>query len=74
MSLEFIVNVSQCLLLYTFFKTNLVTVGERKLYTTYLLSAKTWLISDLQALYLSGTYCHKTGIRPPSCVIPPQTL
>ena len=23
---------------------------------------------DLLALYLSGTYCHKTGIRPPSCV------
>ena len=22
---------------------------------------------DLQALYLSGTYCHKTGIRPPTC-------
>ena len=22
---------------------------------------------DLQALYLSGSYCHKTGIRPPSC-------
>ena len=21
----------------------------------------------LQALYLSGTYCHKTGTRPPSC-------
>ena len=25
---------------------------------------------DLQALYLSGTYRHKTGIRPPSCAIP----
>ena len=22
---------------------------------------------DLQALYLSGTYCHKTSTRPPSC-------
>ena len=28
--------------------------------------------TDLQALYLSGTYCHKTCIRPPSCVIPRQ--
>ena len=25
---------------------------------------------DLQALNLSGTYCHKTGIRPPSCAKP----
>ena len=23
--------------------------------------------NDLQALYLSGTYCQKPGIRPPSC-------
>ena len=28
---------------------------------------------DLQALYLSGTYCHKTGTRPPSCQAPRQT-
>ena len=27
---------------------------------------------DLLALYLSGTYCHKTGTRPPSCVTPWQ--
>ena len=27
---------------------------------------------DLLALYLSGTYCHKTGTRPPSCVAPRQ--
>ena len=27
-------------------------------------------ISDFQALYLSGTYCHETGIRPPSCKMP----
>ena len=27
-------------------------------------------ITDLQALYLSGTYCHKTGTRPPSCNMP----
>ena len=27
---------------------------------------------DLLALYLSGTYCHKTGTRPPSCATPPQ--
>ena len=26
--------------------------------------------SDLQALYLSGTYCHKTSTRPPSCNTP----
>ena len=26
--------------------------------------------TDLQALYLSGTYCHKTGTRPPSCTLP----
>ena len=23
--------------------------------------------TELQALYLSGTYSHKTGTRPPSC-------
>ena len=23
--------------------------------------------TDLQALHLSGTYCHKTGTRTPSC-------
>ena len=27
---------------------------------------------DLQTLYLSGTYCHKTSNRPPSCVTPQQ--
>ena len=26
----------------------------------------------LSILYLSGTFCHKTGTRPPSCVIPRQ--
>ena len=24
------------------------------------------------ALYLSGTYCHKTSTRPPNCVTPRQ--
>ena len=28
--------------------------------------------TDLLALYLSWTYCHKTGTRPPSCVTPQQ--
>ena len=28
--------------------------------------------TDLQALHLSGTYCHKTGTRPPSCGKPLQ--
>ena len=27
---------------------------------------------DLQALHFSGTYCHKTGTRPPSCQTPRQ--
>ena len=27
---------------------------------------------NLLAFYLSGTYCHKTGTRPPSCVAPQQ--
>ena len=27
---------------------------------------------DLQALHLSGTYCHNTGTRPPSCQAPRQ--
>ena len=27
---------------------------------------------DLLALYLSGTDCHKTGTRPPSCTTPRQ--
>ena len=27
---------------------------------------------DLLALYLSGTYCHRTGTIPPSCVTPRQ--
>ena len=27
---------------------------------------------DLLALYLSGTYCHRTDMRPPSCVTPRQ--
>ena len=27
---------------------------------------------DLQAFYLSGTYRHKTGTRPPSCQTPRQ--
>ena len=27
---------------------------------------------DLLAIYHSGTYCHKTGTRPPSCVTPRQ--
>ena len=27
---------------------------------------------DLLALYLSWTYCHKNGTRPPSCVTPRQ--
>ena len=26
--------------------------------------------ADLQASYLSGTYCHNTSTRPPSCTIP----
>ena len=26
--------------------------------------------TELQALYLSGTYCHKTGTRPPCCNTP----
>ena len=29
--------------------------------------------THLLALYLSGTYCHKNGTRPPSCVTPRQT-
>ena len=29
---------------------------------------------DLQALYLSGTYCHKTGTRPPKCTSRRQTI
>ena len=29
-----------------------------------------WHKTDLQALYLSGTYCHRTGTRPPSCTKP----
>ena len=28
--------------------------------------------TDLQALYFSGTYCHKTSIQPPSCQTPRQ--
>ena len=28
---------------------------------------------DLQALYLSGTYCHKISTRPPSCAKPQQS-
>ena len=28
--------------------------------------------TDLLALYLSGTYCHKIGIRTPSCQTPLQ--
>ena len=28
--------------------------------------------TDLLALYLCGTYCHKTGTRPASCVTPRQ--
>ena len=28
---------------------------------------------NLQALYLSGTYCHKSGTRPPSCQTPRQS-
>ena len=28
--------------------------------------------TDLQTLYFSGTYCHKTGTRPPSCTTPWQ--
>ena len=28
--------------------------------------------ADLQALNLSGTYCHKTGLGPPSCAKPRQ--
>ena len=28
--------------------------------------------TDLLPLYLSGTYCHKTGTRPPSCQVPLQ--
>ena len=27
---------------------------------------------DALALYLSGTYCHRTGTRPTSCVTPRQ--
>ena len=27
---------------------------------------------DLQALYLSGSYCHQNRTRPPSCGIPRQ--
>ena len=30
-----------------------------------------WMVRTL-ALYLSGTYCHKTGTRLPSCVTPRQ--
>ena len=28
--------------------------------------------TDLQALYLSGTYCHRTSTRPPRCITPRQ--
>ena len=28
--------------------------------------------TDLQTLYLSGSSCHKTGTRPPSCAKPQQ--
>ena len=27
---------------------------------------------DLPTIFLSGTYCHKTGTRPPSCLSPRQ--
>ena len=35
----------------------------------FLLSTEGLLVNkrDLRALYLSGTYCHMTGTRPPSC-------
>ena len=38
----------------------------------FLLSTEGSLVNkrDLQALYLSGTYCHRTGTRPPSCNMP----
>ena len=40
----------------------------------FLLSTEGSLVSkrDLLALYLSETYCHRTGTRPPSCVTPRQ--
>ena len=30
--------------------------------------------TELHALYLSGTYCHKTGTRPISCAKPQQLV
>ena len=30
------------------------------------------LYKDSQAFYLSGTYCHKAGLRPPSCTTPQE--
>ena len=40
----------------------------------FLLSPEGSLVNktDLLVLYLSGTYCHKTSTRPPSCVTPWQ--
>ena len=37
-----------------------------------LLSLQQHTTMDLQALYLSGTYCQKTSTRPPSCAKPRQ--
>ena len=65
-------NVTSCFLLGqlgTFALLKLLTLR----WGTLFIKMKSYhlkFILDLQALYLSRTYCHKTCTRPPSCYMP----
>ena len=65
----FINTVNMCVLTETSKIRNIILWVNNVNPVFFILTMEGSLVNktDLQALYLSGTYCHKTGTRPPSC-------